>query len=403
MPTDGQATSATLGSAKGENGQDLTRAAMLFAAGLVLCVLAYLAANVPAKWFPSATQKAWSARELTLTRGVGRVEDDSLIVAAPDSSGLVLVSLVTDFRSNDYPSIAWVAIDVPRKSDVRLLWSNDYAPNKLHSAPLTIASGRLMPIVLVKDPNWVGRITGLALAVRGPLPQPLMIRGVAAKPTGAIEIMRDRVHEWSAFEGWSGSSINTITGGADAQDLPLQVLLAVAIAIAVGAWYALARRGAGVARLPMAIALLFVVAWFVLDARWGWNLARQVRETAAQYAGKDWKERHLAADDKALFDFIQQVRAKLPETPARVFMVADRPYFRGRGAYHLYPHNVYHDPRVNAIPPPSALRPGDYLVVYQRRGIQYDPAQQRLRWDGGEPVSAELLLAVPGAAAFRIR
>jgi hypothetical protein len=403
MPTDGAAASATLGDAKQESRRDLARAAILFAAGLMLCVLVYLAANVPATWFPSATQKTWSAQELTLTRGFGKVEDNSLIVAAPDSSGIVLVSIVTNFRSSDYPSIAWAAIDVPEKSDVRLLWSNDYAPKKLNAAPLTIVSGRLMPIVLVKNPDWVGRITGLALAIRGPLPQPLMIRGVAAKPTGAIEIMRDRVHEWLAFEGWNGTSINTITGGADVQDLPLSVLLAVALSIAVGAWYALARRGAGVARLPMAIALLFVIAWVVLDARWAWNLARQVRETAAQYAGKDWKERHLAAEDKALFDFIQQVRAKLPETPARVFMVADAHYFRGRGAYHLYPHNVYYDPWVNAIPPPSALRPGDYLVVYQRHGVQYDPAQQRLRWDGREPVSAELLVAAPGAAAFRIR
>jgi hypothetical protein len=43
------------------------------------------------------------------------------------------------------------------------------------------------------------------------------------------------------------------------------------------------------------------------------------------------------------------------------------------------------------------------MVVYQRRGVQYDAAQQRLRWEGGAPVSAELLLADAGAAVFRIR
>ena len=55
------------------------------------------------------------------------------------------------------------------------------------------------------------------------------------------------------------------------------------------------------------------------------------------------------------------------------------------------------------MPAPNSLRPGDYLVVYQRRGVQFDSAQQKLRWDGGEPVSAELLLAEGGGAAFRIR
>ena len=147
---------------------------------------------------------------------------------------------------------------------------------------------------------------------------------------------------------------------------------------------------------------LFVIAWMVLDLRWTMNLARQVDATAAAYAGKDWRERHLAAEDGPLFAFIEKVREKLPASPARVIVVADADYFRGRGAYHLYPHNVYFDPRQNTLPAPSTLRSGDYLVVYQRRGVQYDASLQRLRWDGGEPVAAELLVTGPGAAAFRI-
>ena len=84
-------------------------------------------------------------------------------------------------------------------------------------------------------------------------------------------------------------------------------------------------------------------------------------------------------------------------------MAADATYFRGRGAYHLYPHDVLFEPYVNAMPPRARLRPGDYLVVYQRRGVQYDPGAQHLRWDGGEPISAELIVSEPGAALFRIR
>jgi hypothetical protein len=84
-------------------------------------------------------------------------------------------------------------------------------------------------------------------------------------------------------------------------------------------------------------------------------------------------------------------------------MVADAHYYRGRGAYHLYPHNVHFDPNQNVIPPSSMMRPGDYFVVYQRQGVQFDPGAQLLRWDGGTPVAAELLLSEPGAALFRIR
>ena len=111
----------------------------------------------------------------------------------------------------------------------------------------------------------------------------------------------------------------------------------------------------------------------------------------------------MAAEDGPLFEFIEKVRAKLPPPPARVFMVAEAHYFRGRGAYHLYPHNVYFNPWVNEIPPAAMMRPGDYVVVYHRRGIQFDAAKGLLRWDGGLPIPAETLVVEPGAALFRIR
>jgi hypothetical protein len=149
---------------------------------------------------------------------------------------------------------------------------------------------------------------------------------------------------------------------------------------------------------------LFVATWLLQDARWVWDLVRQTQATAQRYAGQDFRARHLAAEDGALFAFIENVREKLPSEPARVFMFADAHYLRNRGAYHLYPHNVHFEPYRNVIPPRSLLRPGDYFVVYQRRGVQFDPGAQRLRWDGGEPVPAELLLAGPGGAAlFQIR
>jgi len=346
---------------------------------------------------------AWTARDLTLPRGSGGGDGDALVVTALDASGLALVALNANIRASEYPTIAWTATGVAEQSDVRLLWRSDYDASRVNSVPLAVASGRLLPVSLAGNPNWLGHITGLALAIRGPLPQPLRVSGVVAKPMGAGEIIRDRVQEWLAFESWSGLSINTVTGGAELQELPLPLLLVTALLLAVALWYVGARRRAGIAALPWVLGALFVIAWTVLDLRWTSNLIRQVDVTAAAYAGKDWRERHLAAEDGPLFAFIEKVRAKLPASPARVIVVADADYFRGRGAYHLYPHNVYFDPRQNTLPAPSTLRSGDYLVVYQRRGVQYDASQQRLRWDGGEPVAAELLVSGPGAAAFRIR
>ncbi len=55
---------------------------------------------------------------------------------------------------------------------------------------------------------------------------------VAANPSGALSVLRDRAREWLRFERWSGTSINAIDGGDDVQSLPLPLLLAMSIALA---------------------------------------------------------------------------------------------------------------------------------------------------------------------------
>ena len=374
----------------------------IFAATLVACLLLYAFLTVPGGWFPAAATKSYAARELGLTRGTGGLDRDALVVTAVDATGLALITANSDFRSVDYPVVAWSGTGFPEGADVRFLWRSDYAPGKLNSIPVTVAAGRLTPVVMSKSPDWVGRITGIALAIRVPIGEPVRVTSVDIKSGGVVAQVTDRLREWLTFEPWSGASINTITGGADVQELPLPTLVIVALAIAAAIWFAWARRAHAAASLPVALALLFVVAWVLLDAQWSFNLARQVAQTRAQYGGKDSRERHLAAEDAALYRFVEKARAKLPAEPARVFVVADAAYFRGRGAYHLYPHNVLFDPFANSVPKAASLHAGDYVVVYQRRGVQYNAEEKKLRFEGGETVSAEALVAEGGGALFKV-
>ena len=293
---------------------------------------------------------------------------------------------------------------MPDDLEVALLWRNDYEPARVFIRRLDVEAGRIQPLSLADDRNWNGTITGIALGLKGAYAQPIVILGATAKTMSAGEVLADRLREWFTFEGWNGSSINTIIGGADVQELPMPFAFAVIVGLAALMYTGLARwRPAWLGRTTaVAIGAMFVAAWFVLDMRLQWNLFRQATVTARQYAGLTWSERHLAAEDKMVFAFIEKVRARLPPPPARVFMVGDENYFRDRGAYHLYPYNVFFDPIANTMPPPAAFRSGDYLVVFQRQGLQYDPAQRSLRWDAGPPVAAELMFAEGAAAMFKI-
>ena len=76
-----------------------------------------------------------------------------------------------------------------------------------------------------------------------------------------------------------------------------------------------------------------------------------------------------------------------------MIVAADADYFRGRGAFHLYPHNVFSTRPQRDACAPSSLRPGDYLSsISARWRIQILRSSGACSWTG-EPVSAELRLS----------
>ena len=382
----------------------LSRLALIFVVALIICAVAYLAFAVPGPWISSAHEKAYGAQQLSLPRGTANVAGNELVVTAAAPDGNTVISVNTDFRSADYPIIAWVAAGVTDDARVALLWRTDVEPARVNKQAIEVTGGQLLPLDVHKDPHWLGRIVGLALVVQGPIEQPLRVRGVIAKSADALETFRDRFREWTAPEAWTGASINTISGGADVQPLPLPLFLAAAVAVAVAfTWLVVRKRAHMLVHVAAASVVFTLFAWFLLDARWTTNLFQQARATALRYAGKDLREKHLAGEDRELFAFIDKARTILPPTPARVFVLADADFFRGRAAYHLYPHNVWYEPYKNVVPPANQLKPGDWLVVYQRRGVQYDAARHSLRWDGGVTIPVELKLLEHGGALFVVQ
>ncbi len=371
----------------------------------LLLAAAYLAAVVPGRWLPRVNDIAWPASAVKLVDGTGTLDHGALVIAAPGDNATTLVSLDTDIRSADYLGVQWIVRGIPDGADVRLLWKSDVATRRTNLAQGVVEAGILRPFVLARDPAWLGHITGLALAIRAPLSAPMRIEGVVARPFGALDFIRARVGEWTAFEPFNGASINTLAGGADSQDLPLPAFAAATVALAALVLMLLRRFAPRTYGLGAACTIggLFVVAWLVVDARWALNLARQTRVAYATYGGKSPEARHRAAEDGALYMFVERALAIMPKPPVRVFVASDEHYFRGRAAWHLYPHNVEFTPFQNVIAPPAWMKPGDWLVVYHRHNIQYDAARKLLRWDGNAPVHADLkLLEANGAALFEI-
>ena len=399
---------ASTGRVSGEHlgcGRSALLGVLLFVSLFLGSLLVYLVFAIPGSWFPDAPVRKWTASDLSVTRGVARMAGDELILTQADPSGIALVAVTGDLRSSEYASVTWMVEGLADNAEAKLLWTTDVRPDKVNSIPIRVAAGHPLPVVVKGNVEWRGHIKGLAIAVHGSLAQPLRFKGVTASPMGARQVLGDRVGGWFAFEGWNGASINTIVGGDDYQEVPLPVLLAVVVILGAGVVGGLQlwRRERFNYRVPAVLAALFLAAWAFLDTRWTWNLIRQERVTTAQFMGKDARGKLLANEDAALYAFVERARAVLPPTPVRIVVLADADYFRGRAAYHLYPHNVYFQPRSNQLPAPTSLHAGDWLLVFQRRGIQFDASQGKLRWDTGETLNAEVKLVEPGAALFLIR
>jgi len=385
--------------------RDTMLAGIALVLAFMVALAAYLVTVVPGAWFPNATARSWKAADLTVATGTGVLDGNTLVVAAGTTPNTVVVSLNTDLRSSEFPAIAWDVQGVPDNAAVQMLWKSDIGGSRTNQIPVTVELGRLRPVVLVNHPAWLGRVQGIALAIRAPLSAPLRFEGVSADPMGAPQILAARLRDWLAFEPFSGASINTISGGVDGQDLPLPPLVALAVTLATLSLWGLHRMRPRFYACSVATTLagLFAFAWFALDARWIANVAEETRSTLAQYGGKSTRDKHLAAEDGTLYAFVEKALTAMPAAPARIFVAADTPYSRGRAAYHLYPHNVWFDPTQGLLPRQDWLQAGDWLLVYQLRGIQYDAGKKLLRWDNGAPVSADLKLFESGAALFQIR
>ena len=183
----------------------------------------------PAAGFQRASTKTWAPPSSSFARGVGGIEDGALVVTASERPAPCSSRSKPIFASSDYRAIAWNATNVPDNADVRLLWRSDYAPAQAQfrcRSPSRRAAcsrsslakrpelGRTHPRPRAPDPGSARD----AVAHRAASPRSRWAR--SKSPAIASR-------EWIAFEGFSGTSIDSVTGGADVQDLPLPVLLAL--------------------------------------------------------------------------------------------------------------------------------------------------------------------------------
>jgi len=373
------------------------------AAGAVLTVLAFLLyyrtggeseANVPLNWKGS---------ELRLVGGRGVMaptDPDGLEIQPFASSGIVLWTPPRQLAARLYGEMVWKIDGLDDRQSVQPVWRT--VDGQLRRA-VGVTPASVGRADLLAEPDWRDFVVAVGLFVPGLLPTPAMVRRFELRPAALTTGQwLDRLwEEWTTREDWSQRSINFAAGATPRPLTPPALMAAVWVGwsgFLYGGWVLAMGR-----RLRLApFAALFLLGWLALDLRWQWELSQRLEWTEERFAGKDETGRRLADLDGELYRFLLDVRWRLPEKPARVFIIsADPASFQvGRARYHLLPHNgaVF-----SRLPSSGEAREGDYvLILSPLAGVRYNRERRTLEWANGQ-LPAELLHAASPGALFRVR
>ena len=341
--------------------------------------------------------------KLQLAQGEGEQTPDGLLIRRAGAPGRAVVQAAARMApALIYGQVAWRLEGVTSEQEVQLVWATLAEPHTIRTRSLPHQADGVLDLTL--EPHWQGRILAIGLVVSGPWTKPVRIERLELRPItpSFAALAQELLADWRAFEPWSQRSINFAADAPlNALFPPVAMVLLALLLSAVG--YALLeppRRRPGVLWPYVGLLLL---GWLILDMRWQWTLNQRLVQTANDFAGKSAEQRWLAMDE-ALYAFLQEVRKRLPQSPARLLIISADPtgFEAGRARYHLLPHNSYAG--LTTLPPPGVVRPGDYLLLLTPLAdLRYHAAQRWLEGQGGVRLPVDLRYSAKLGGLFQVR
>jgi hypothetical protein len=358
-------------------------AAISLMGGALLLALALSALYLPWGSGGDVKRQDWRAGELTPKRGTA-VRLGDRIELTLDATGFAAVT----FPARGLSASAYPYVNIRTAGDLKgisliLLWRGAKDTARGYAGYSIPQSGRSsLWISMRRVSRWTGELAGLGIGFKGRPGQTVLIKGVRLAPPELSALLQAAYDQWTAFRPWQQPSINTYFGvGAPAPLLypvpTFAALLGLSLLVYGLLWFFQRRDLPFDWRVPSALA---VVCWLALDLPWQGRLWTQVQETYRRFAGLTEEQKHLAASDGALFAFMERVKRAIHNPDARLFLATGGDYTGVRGAYHLFPRNVYWRRGKLGLPDPKYMRPGDYIVLFESKQVRFDSGDDTLVW-----------------------
>lgn len=350
---------------------------------------------------PTPPAVAWNAQNAGYNARVGEFADGVLRLKLV--SGIGMATLETgriDARS--YPFLHLAIADPP----VNLTTSIAIQKEGKMGSPYTLEqpSPTSVWVAMNEFEDWAGTIEAIQFTFYAAGHQSLEIRDISLHPASPARQLHAIVSDLASFAPWKRAQMNTHTGVAKISSfypVPLVVTLLLLSWLGYGLILLFSRQKRDFDWTV--VALIFLFCWIALDLIWQKRLLHQVVHSYHTFAGKTTAEKLAVGPDQNLYNFLAEVKQHIEPADARVLVSSSDLYLGMRGAYYLYPFNVYWHLEGPEVPPNRYLRPGDYVVFINPTTSRFNPVSHTMLSRENKREPAELLLSRLAGKLVRLK
>ncbi|MFC1605640.1 hypothetical protein ACFL33_02105 [Pseudomonadota bacterium] len=340
----------------------------LFAAAVIAALLvcaataAWLARDLPGD---TSESLQLDTSDLKFVMGSGQADGERLMIDGFTDGYALLSSGPVEVNADEFRFLHVTLDRLAAGEAPSFFWRRSEAPADLIQLRLR-ESGDLL-IDLSGRTDWRGEITELGFLFHDDGGPAIAFGPTTLEPDRLALRLRLMWNGWTAFEHWTQKSVNFLFGGAPDQAVHLPLVLIIWIGLTLGFMALIAVLGGKRSGKEFMVggAVIFILAWMVLDLRWTANSVRQLEQTRSTYWGVDESEKQRRGLDGEIYEYIERLKREvLPEQPARILIVGDEDtveYALQRAKYHLLPHSVY---ATREFPDFLSTNSMDYLVFF---------------------------------------
>ncbi|MCR9185092.1 MAG: hypothetical protein NXH81_06835 [Halieaceae bacterium] len=247
------------------------------------------------------------------------------------------------FQADQFPFLRYHIEGRNPALRIMLFWQRADTPGENHFAELDYSGDGPQLHNLLRNEEWRGTITELAVGFFGDLRGgTVKLHRVELMPYSHSGILRTVWAEWTAFAPWDQRSINAYRGvpsGALMYPVPAIAIWLATSMIVILLLRQFTRRDNQSSPLWLPAILATGLAWAFLDGLWLQQLFRQNTETRHLFAGKALHEKKLADWDGEYYAAAHVIKQQLAISDAIVSIYRDREQraFAERLRFHLLP------------------------------------------------------------------